>query len=143
MSFLRFQQFQQNNSNKTIALSNKKTLSLSLINSTYKMVRPTLKNSQTHSNNSSAICNELFECVSPHCGVGAQRVKKNNTSNQFRKTTHMDMFIRKIKTNVSFWSILILTSPCQMTNRYPWKTSTILSVAGHVSSHPIKNIISD
>ena len=32
---------------------------------------PTLQNSQTHSNNSSATPDELFECVWPFCGVGA------------------------------------------------------------------------
>ena len=32
---------------------------------------PTPQNSQTHSNNSSATPDELFECVWPFCGVGA------------------------------------------------------------------------
>ena len=31
----------------------------------------TPQNSQTHSNNSSAVANELFKCVGPFCGVGA------------------------------------------------------------------------
>ena len=32
---------------------------------------PTLQNGQTQSNNTSAIAEELFECVWPFCGVGA------------------------------------------------------------------------
>ena len=28
-----------------------------------------------HSNNSSAVADELFECVRPFCGVGAQKVE--------------------------------------------------------------------
>ena len=32
---------------------------------------PIPQNSQTHSNNSSAFADELFECVWPLCGVGA------------------------------------------------------------------------
>ena len=37
---------------------------------------PTLQNGQTHSNNSSAVADRLFECVWPFCGIGALRVKK-------------------------------------------------------------------
>ena len=36
---------------------------------------PNPHNGQTHSNKSSATANELFECVWPVFGVGAQRVK--------------------------------------------------------------------
>ena len=32
---------------------------------------PTPQKGQTHSNDSSAAANELFECVWPFCGVGA------------------------------------------------------------------------
>ena len=35
---------------------------------------PTLQNGQTHSNNSSAVADELFECVWPFCEIGALRV---------------------------------------------------------------------
>ena len=35
---------------------------------------PTPQNSQTHSNNLSAIANELLECVWPFCGLGIYRV---------------------------------------------------------------------
>ena len=40
-----------------------------------KMVKPTLQNGQTHSNNSSATADELFEYVWPYCRVVTQRVK--------------------------------------------------------------------
>ena len=36
---------------------------------------PIPQNGQTHSNNSSAVTNELFECVWPFCGIGSWRVK--------------------------------------------------------------------
>ena len=36
---------------------------------------PTPQNDQTHSNNSLAKADELFECVLPFCGVDAERVK--------------------------------------------------------------------
>ena len=36
---------------------------------------PTLRNGQTHSNNSSAVTAELFEFVWPFCGVGAEKLK--------------------------------------------------------------------
>ena len=36
---------------------------------------PTPQNSWTYSNNSSAVADELFECVWPLCGVGSERVK--------------------------------------------------------------------
>ena len=36
---------------------------------------PTQQSGQTHSNNSSAVADELFECVRPFCGVAALRVK--------------------------------------------------------------------
>ena len=39
---------------------------------------PTPQNGQTHRNNSSALANELFECVWLFCGVGAFRVKVHN-----------------------------------------------------------------
>ena len=32
---------------------------------------PIPQNGQTHSNNSSVLADELFECVWPFCGVGA------------------------------------------------------------------------
>ena len=32
---------------------------------------PTLQNGQTHSNNSSVVADEMFECVWPFCGIGA------------------------------------------------------------------------
>ena len=32
---------------------------------------PISQNGQTHSNNSSVVANELFECVWPFCGVSA------------------------------------------------------------------------
>ena len=35
------------------------------------LIVPTPQNGQTHSNNSLAFANELFECVWPFCGVGA------------------------------------------------------------------------
>ena len=34
---------------------------------------PTPQNDQTHSNNSSGVVDELFECVRPFCGVGIQK----------------------------------------------------------------------
>ena len=36
---------------------------------------PTPQNGQTHSNSLLTVANELFECVRPFCGVGAQRVR--------------------------------------------------------------------
>ena len=36
---------------------------------------PIIQNGQIHSNNSSAVRDELFECVRPFCGVGVKRVK--------------------------------------------------------------------
>ena len=36
---------------------------------------PTPQNGQTHSNNLSAIADELFECIWTFCGIGGQRVK--------------------------------------------------------------------
>ena len=36
---------------------------------------PTLQNGQTHSNNSMVFDDELFECVSPFCGIGALKAK--------------------------------------------------------------------
>ena len=39
---------------------------------------PTPQNGQTHSNNSSAVVEEVFECVWPFCGVGVSRVNANN-----------------------------------------------------------------
>ena len=36
---------------------------------------PTPQNGQTHSNNSSATADDLFECIWPFCMVGAYRVK--------------------------------------------------------------------
>ena len=36
---------------------------------------PTPQNDQTHSYNLSAKAGELFECIWPFCGVGAQRVQ--------------------------------------------------------------------
>ena len=35
------------------------------------LIVPTPQNGQTHSSNSLALANELFECVWPFCGVGA------------------------------------------------------------------------
>ena len=35
------------------------------------LIVPTPQNGHTHSNNSLAFANELFECVWPFCGVGA------------------------------------------------------------------------
>ena len=32
---------------------------------------PTPQSGQTHSNNSLAVANDLFDCVRPFCGVGA------------------------------------------------------------------------
>ena len=43
-------------------------------NSHLTISAPTPQNGQTHSNNLSAIADELFECVWPFCGVGAERV---------------------------------------------------------------------
>ena len=37
---------------------------------------PIPQNGQTHSNNLSALADELFECVWPFCGVDALRVKR-------------------------------------------------------------------
>ena len=36
---------------------------------------PTLRNGQTHANNSLAVADELFEFVWPFCGVGAEKLK--------------------------------------------------------------------
>ena len=38
---------------------------------TFKSLAPTSQNGQTGSNNSSAVADELFECVRPFCGVVA------------------------------------------------------------------------
>ena len=38
---------------------------------------PIPQNSQRHSNNSSPTADELFECVLPFCGVGAENVNSN------------------------------------------------------------------
>ena len=35
------------------------------------LLAPVSQNGQTHSNNSSAVCDGLFECVWPLCGIGA------------------------------------------------------------------------
>ena len=36
----------------------------------------TPQNGQTHSNNLSATANELFECIWPFCGIGAESANK-------------------------------------------------------------------
>ena len=47
---------------------------------------PTLQSGQTHSNNSSAKADELFECIWPFCGVGAfQSLKGRFLGNPFNK----------------------------------------------------------
>ena len=38
----------------------------------------TPQNGQTHSNNSPAVADELFECVWPFCGIGTSRVNFKN-----------------------------------------------------------------
>ena len=37
--------------------------------------KPSQQNGQTHSNNSLAFADELFDCVWPFCGVGSLSVK--------------------------------------------------------------------
>ena len=49
--------------NYDLSASKRTLLSLTLYSSISQ-------NGQTHSNNSSAISNELFECVWPFCGIG-------------------------------------------------------------------------
>ena len=41
---------------------------------------PASQNGQTHSNNLSAVADELFECVWPFCGVDTERVKIKSIS---------------------------------------------------------------
>ena len=50
-----------------------------------------LQNDQTHSNNSSAVAGELFECVWPFCGIGALRVNSDYSSyrNYVRKVGNL------------------------------------------------------
>ena len=44
-------------------------------NTVLALEAPTPQKGQTHSNDSSTVVDELFECVWPFCGVGAWRVK--------------------------------------------------------------------
>ena len=53
---------------------NKSKFIRSSINKCWPFKRQPHKNGQTHSNNSSALADKLFECVWPFCGVGASRV---------------------------------------------------------------------
>ena len=43
---------------------------------------PIPQNGQTHSNNSPAFGDELFECVWPFCGVGAWKVNGNSEGHE-------------------------------------------------------------
>ena len=65
---------------------------------------PTSKNGQTHSNSFSAKADELFECVSPFCGVGALRVKIVNLYLGPCQTSTRDDFARiDIKMIANVW----------------------------------------
>ena len=57
----------------------------------------TPQNGQTHSNNSSARADELFECVWPFYGVGAEWVKDTNSQTNLKYVRQFDIvyFIRK------------------------------------------------
>ena len=47
---------------------------------------PISQNGQTHTNNSSARADEMFECVWPFCGVGTSRVKKETIRDIVQKS---------------------------------------------------------
>ena len=60
--------------------------------STLTFYVPTPKNGQTHSNNSLAVADELFECVWPFCGFDAESVKPH-------KNTGFNLYISGIMYN--------------------------------------------
>ena len=49
---------------------------------------PTPQNGQAHLDNSSAVADELFECVWPFCGAGTERIKYDKNQNP-RRTAAM------------------------------------------------------
>ena len=68
---------------------------------------------QTQSNNSSAVTDELLECVWLSCGVGAKRIKKN-----------CKMFLLEFLVHISWSSCSNWSEICSKYHRSQWNCST-------------------
>ena len=60
------------------------------------LLAPISQNGQTHSNNSLAVADELFECVWPFCGIGALRDKVRHLKDFWPEYENVEPLITKI-----------------------------------------------
>ena len=103
-----------------------KIMSKSVSNSVMLTLKaPTPQNGQTHSNNSSATADKLFEWVWPFCGVGAERVngKINQNISQGSQTILRRCYVKsflkifaKFTRKHLYWSLFLIKLQVKVCN---------------------------
>ena len=81
---------------------------------------PTPQNGQTHSNNSSALADKLFECVWPFCGVGTLRVNCNIRGNMLISKCE-SLLYSLLNFDIQVVYILTESLKCTFRNKRMWE----------------------